>query len=156
MKTITVLSDTHGNRRAIDKLSVVLAESDYIIHLGDTSADGAYIRGIYGDKTRVLNGNCDPVKLGEDEIILQVEGVKIFAAHGHMCSVKTTLSRLEDRAKQSGCAVALYGHTHCAEVSQRDAITLINPGTMSRFARNSYCYLVINGDKITHKIVETQ
>ena len=132
MKTITVLSDTHGNRRAIDKLSVVLAESDYI------------------------NGNCDPVKLGEDEIILQVEGVKIFAAHGHMYSVKTTLSRLEDRAKQSGCAVALYGHTHCAEVSERNAITLINPGAMSRFARNSYCYLVINGDKITHKIVETQ
>ena len=41
MKTVTVLSDTHGNRRAMEKLDTVLAESDYIIHLGDTSGDGA-------------------------------------------------------------------------------------------------------------------
>ena len=31
MKTVTVLSDTHGNRRALDKLDTVLRESDYIV-----------------------------------------------------------------------------------------------------------------------------
>ena len=44
MKTVAVLSDTHGNRKAIDRLSQILSECDYIIHLGDTSEDGAYIR----------------------------------------------------------------------------------------------------------------
>ncbi len=48
MKTVTVLSDTHGNRRALDRLDTVLRESDYIIHLGDTSADGVYLRHMYG------------------------------------------------------------------------------------------------------------
>ena len=61
MKTVAVLSDTHGNRKAIDRLSQILSECDYIIHLGDTSEDGAYIRSNYGSKTYLLNGNCDEI-----------------------------------------------------------------------------------------------
>jgi len=156
MKTVTVLSDTHGNRRAIDSLDTVLSESDCIIHLGDTSSDGAYIRSRYGAKTHVICGNCDPVKLGEDELIIQLEDVKILATHGHLYSVKYTLEKLASRAGQLGCRVALYGHTHTAREDVIDGVTLINPGCMTRFSQNSYCYLVIIGDKITHKIVETR
>ncbi len=156
MKTVTVLSDTHGNRRALDKLDTVLRESDYILHLGDTSADGVYLRHMYGAKTVVINGNCDAAKLGEDEAVIQIEGVKIFATHGHLYSAKTTLARLAERAKALDCALALYGHTHCAREDELDGVTLINGGCMTRFAANSYCYLVINGGKFTHKIVKTQ
>ena len=59
MKTAVVLSDTHGYRQGIDELNGILAESDYIIHLGDTSSDGSYIRSRYPEKTILLNGNCD-------------------------------------------------------------------------------------------------
>lgn len=156
MKTVTVLSDTHGNRRALEKLDVVLSESDYIIHLGDTSADGAYLRHMYGAKTFVVNGNCDNMKLGEDELVIDIEGVKIFATHGHLYSAKQTLSKLAARAKELGCAIVLYGHTHSAREDVIDGITLINPGCMTRYSQNSYCYLVINGARFTHKIVETQ
>ena len=76
MKKLIIISDSHGNRRAIDELDGIFAESDYIIHLGDTSADGGYIRGKYPDKTVVINGNCDPVKLGDDERVLEVEDMK--------------------------------------------------------------------------------
>ena len=44
MKKITVVSDSHGNRRALDGLDVIFGESDIVIHLGDTSADGSYIQ----------------------------------------------------------------------------------------------------------------
>lgn len=40
MKTLTVLSDTHGNRSLFEKLDVIFSESDFIVHLGDTSSDG--------------------------------------------------------------------------------------------------------------------
>ena len=155
MKTAIVLSDTHGFRRGIDELEGIFSESDYIIHLGDTSADGNYIRARFPDKTFVLNGNCDFPPLGEDEEILCIEGVKIFLCHGHRYSVKSTLLRLADKAKKEGCSLALYGHTHSAREDEIDGVTLINPGCGTRYGQRSYLYLVINGDKFTYKTVRT-
>lgn len=156
MKTVTVLSDTHGNRRALEKLDTVLSESDYIIHLGDTSADGSYLRHIYGAKTFIVNGNCDAAKLGGDELVIEIEGVKIFATHGHLYSAKQTLLKLAERAKELECGLALYGHTHSAREDEINGVTLVNPGCMTRYSQNSYCYIVINGARFTHKIVETR
>ena len=153
MKTAVVLSDTHGFKRGIDELEGIFSESDYIIHLGDTSSDGGYIRGKFPDKTIVINGNCDLTSLGEDEQVIQIEGVKIFLCHGHRYSVKSTLLKLAQKAKQLDCTLALYGHTHAAREDEIDGVTLINPGSGTRYAQRSYLYLVINGEKITHKIV---
>lgn len=152
MKTITVLSDTHGNRAAIDKIADVLHESDIVIHLGDTSQDGNYLKK-YNQNLYLLNGNCDIIPVGEDELTISVEGVKIFACHGHRYSVKSTPSRLVSRAKELSCTVALYGHTHRANESEIDGVLTLNPGTMSRYSNKSYCYLIINGDKAVAKIV---
>lgn len=153
MKTVAVISDSHGNRAELARLGGIFAESDYIIHLGDVSADGGYLRAEYPGKTYVINGNCDPVKLGEDELVLEIEGVKIFACHGHLYSVKTTLSRLAARAKELGCNYALYGHTHRAREDVVDGVTLINPGCTSRYSQKSYLYMVINGGKVVTKTV---
>lgn len=153
MTTIVVLSDSHGNRRDIEKLFPVMEESDIIIHLGDTSQDGSFIRSKFPQKTYILNGNCDLMKSGENELVLEVEGVKILACHGHLYSVKGTPQKLVNRAKELGCAVALYGHTHSASEMEIDGVLTINPGTMSRYSNRSYCYLVINDNKAVPKIV---
>ena len=153
MKTIVVLSDSHGNRRDIEGLFPIMEESDYIIHLGDTSQDGNFIRSRFPQKTYLLNGNCDIVKVGENEITLQIEDVKLFACHGHTYSVKSTPQKLALRAKELGCTLALYGHSHRAEETEVDGVLTINPGTMSKYSRKSYCYLVINGDKAVAKTV---
>ncbi|MDE7265221.1 MAG: YfcE family phosphodiesterase, partial [Clostridia bacterium] len=141
-----------GNRRALDGLDTVFSESDIIIHLGDTSADGAYIRNKF-PHTLLLNGNCDPVKLGENERVIEVEGLKIFACHGHLYSVKSTLLKLAARAKELGCKIALYGHTHRAREDFIEGVTLINPGALYRYGEKSYLYLVVNGEKFTAKTV---
>ena len=154
MKKIVILSDTHGNRAAIDSIERILRESDMVIHLGDTSQDGNYIKK-YNDSTYCLNGNCDLMPVGENELTLEVDGVKILACHGHRYSVKSTNQKLVDRAKELGCSIALYGHTHNASEQEINGVLTINPGTMSRYSRNSYCYLIINGDKATSKIVYT-
>lgn len=154
MKTVVVLSDTHGNRSAMQKLFPVMSESDYIIHLGDTSGDGNFLRKAFPGKTRIINGNCDPLKLGDDELILEIESVKIFACHGHAYGVKRRLDNLAYRAEEAGAQVALYGHTHDAREDILGGVTLFNPGTLSRYSHNTYLYLVINGDKFTGKIVE--
>ena len=153
MKKIIVVSDSHGNRQALDGLDLIFAESDMIIHLGDTSSDGGYVRNKYPDKTVVISGNCDIISVGEKEKVLRVEGIDIFACHGHLYSVKSTLARLAKRAKELDCSLALYGHTHDAREDEIDGVTLLNPGTLSRYSQKSYLYLVINGDKFTQKIV---
>lgn len=156
MKTAVVLSDTHGNRAAIDALYGVLSESDYIFHLGDTSSDCGYIRQRLPHKRIIsINGNCDMWNLGEDESVTEIEGVKIFACHGHRYSAKHTLLKLALRGKELGCDVVLYGHTHCAREDEYDGVKLINPGCMTRYSRNSYAYLVINGENTVCKIVYT-
>ena len=154
MKTVIVVSDSHGNRAALDKLTGVFAESDYIIHLGDTSSDGSYIKKQFPEKTYLLNGNCDFTKLGEKEITLRIEGVNIFACHGDAYGVKHSYDRLAYKAEQEGCSVALFGHTHRATELTSGGVTLFNPGTLSRYSDNSYLYLVINGDKAVGKIVK--
>lgn len=153
MTTIVVLSDSHGNRRSIEQLFPVMEESDIIIHLGDTSQDGSFIKAKFPDKTYLLNGNCDIMRAGENELTLEVEGLKLFACHGHLYSVKSTQQKLVNRAKELGCAVALYGHTHSAFEGEIDGVLTINPGTMSRYSNKSYCYLVINGNKAVAKTV---
>lgn len=155
MKTVTVVSDTHGNRSFLDELEQIFSESDYIVHLGDTSSDGNLLRKKFPGKTKVLNGNCDCFyKLGEDEIVLELEGIKIFACHGHEYSVKSTLTQLAQRAKELNCKIALYGHTHESRDDVIDGVTLLNPGSGSRYGERSYLYLVVNGEKFTYKTVK--
>lgn len=156
MKTAVVLSDTHGNMKFINELDGIFKECDYIIHLGDTSSDGAKIRSLYPEKILLVNGNCDLVKLGEDELIIEIENVKIFATHGHLYSVKSTLVKLAKRAEELGCKYALYGHTHRKNEQVLEGVTLLNPGTGSRYADKSYLYLVINGENVTYKTVLKQ
>ena len=153
MKTFVIVSDSHRNRAALDGLDGVFSECDYIVHLGDLSSDGGYVRGKYHDKTIVINGNCDLDKLGDDEKVIEVEGVKIFMCHGHRYSVKQTFSRLAEAAKERGCTVALYGHTHTADVREEDGVKLINPGTLSRYSAQSYCYMTVHNGKVVEVIV---
>lgn len=156
MKTAIVISDTHGNRRVLEELDGVFTESDYIIHLGDTSSDGNLLRGKYGEKCLLLNGNCDPINLGENELTFELEGVKIFATHGHLFSAKHTLTKLAARAKELGCTVALYGHTHRADERETDGVLCLNPGALSRYSSKSYLYLVATQGKLVTKIVPLQ
>lgn len=152
MKKIAVVSDTHGNVAAIEKLFPIFAESDIIIHLGDTSSDGQIIRRNFPDKTYLLNGNCDFSKLGEDELILEVEDIKIFACHGDKYGVKRGYDNIAYKAEQEGCKVALFGHTHAPIEKTAGGITLFNPGTLHRYGTCTYLYLVVTGDKAVGKI----
>ncbi|MCD8201171.1 MAG: metallophosphoesterase [Clostridia bacterium] len=155
MKTITVVSDSHGNRAIFERLATQFSESDYIFHLGDTSADGKILEGRYPGKTYILNGNCDGTfPQGEDEMTLQIEGVTIFMCHGHKYGAKSGLTKIYARAKEVGATLALYGHTHKALETELDGVTILNPGTLSRYSYNSYAYVIVSGDKFTCKIVD--
>lgn len=155
MKKIIVVSDTHGSKKGLDGLKSLIAENDYIIHLGDGAGDMRDIMEEYPDKVYLCAGNCDFFSPLPTEGELEAEYLKIFYCHGHKYSVKSHLYALAREAKNRGCDIALYGHTHEALITEVDGITLINPGSLrNEIGRGgSYCYLVVNKDKATPVIV---
>ena len=155
MKTLVVISDTHGNRAGVDGLSALFQENDYAVFLGDGFSDVHPYFSYYRDKTRVCKGNCDFFATLPEEGVLEVEDTRIFYCHGHRYSVKSSLLSLALRAKELNCSVALYGHTHTPLITETDGVTLVNPGTL-RFSvgqGGSYAYLVVNGKKVTAVLV---
>ena len=152
MKTFVMLSDSHGRRGVVEKLSPLFAENDYIVHLGDGAGDMREITERYPEKTDVCKGNCDFVHALE-ETVIEAEGVSILCCHGHKYGVKSGLAKLAARAKELGCEVALYGHTHRAEIENVDGVLCINPGSAGAYANASYCYLVLHNGKATPTIV---
>ena len=154
MKTFVILSDSHGrNRRRLQEMEPLFAENDYIVHLGDGSADLREVFSRYPGKTYLCRGNCDPC-YGEEEIVIGAEGLSVLCCHGHRYGVKTGLSRLAARAKELGCNIALYGHTHRAKIEMWDGVLCINPGALGSYSEPSYAYLVISGAVPTATIVK--
>lgn len=151
MKTIVVLSDTHGNKTDINKLADVMFENDYVFHLGDRFDDFVDYAYALKGKAFQVHGNCDwGTSPSDTEILTEIEGVKIFATHGHNYGVKQGRERLLARAKELGASLVFYGHTHIAEIYEKNGITLINPGCLTKYAvKKSFAYVVINDGKIT-------
>ena len=150
MKTIVTISDTHGNFSAIDKILPIINENDFCFHLGDFQRDILAYRNDIKSKVYSVKGNCDG---GGDDEILQIEKAKILITHGDRYGVKSSLYSLFLRAKELGVNLVFYGHTHNADIIEKDGIYLVNPGAMKAFGQSSYAYTVIHGEKIVCKIV---
>lgn len=153
MKTFLVLSDSHGKRRGLEKLMPLFGENDFIVHLGDGSADMRDVLRAFPEKVYLCRGNCD-FSFGEEEYVIREEGVSLLCCHGHKYGVKSGLSRLARRAKELGCEVALYGHTHRAAIEETDGVLCVNPGALGDYTEPSYCYLVLHNGKATPTIVK--
>lgn len=150
MKTILVLSDTHGNISAMEKLKNIMRESDYIFHLGDYEKDISIFREFSG-KVVSVKGNCDG---GGTDKVIEIEGIKFFLTHGDRYGVKNGLLNLKLKAQEIQADVVFYGHTHRANIELIDGIYFINSGNLISYYGKSYCYCVVYGGKITAKIVE--
>lgn len=151
MTTIFVFSDIH-EKTLPQYLLDIAAESDYVFFLGDGAARlGELVlhKNFYG-----VAGNCDSLPLPK-EVTLDVENVKILLTHGHAYGVKSDLLSLSLRAEELGCRLVCYGHTHAAEITERDGVTFVNPGALSHpfYGQPTYAYIVIEKGRIFPKIV---
>ncbi len=151
MKTAIVLSDTHRNFSALEKLLPKMIENDFVFHLGDNEGDMLSYKKELGAKIYSVKGNCDG---GGEDYILEVEKVKILLTHGDRYGVKSSLYKLLLRAKELNVNAVFYGHTHLAQIEKIEGITFINPGCMTSYGQKSYCYAVFHDGKLTVKIVE--
>lgn len=136
--------------RAVEK-----ERPDAVIHLGDHASDAEVLRRRYPRlPVCAVRGNCDRYETDvQEEAVIEWEGVKILATHGHRYRVKSDLLALCYAAIQSGVQVALFGHTHNPYCEESDGLWLLNPGACGRLFP-SYGIIEINNGTVQCRVME--
>lgn len=144
---ICVFSDSHGydgNMRA----AIELERPDACFFLGDGERDIARVAESCPElPIYAVRGNCDFGTDRSSSLVCELEGVTIFATHGHLSNVKREAEfyTLASQAAEAGASVTLFGHTHTQHLSQLLGVTLVNPGSAGRGYYPSYAVLNIEG-----------
>ncbi len=155
---LLVFSDSH-RANITDMLALIDEEKpDAVAHLGDLVSDVEDIHFVYPElPVYNVRGNND---WGDDEtpnsLVVPAEHVRLFLTHGHLYGVRRDTKRLAEAARAENCQVALYGHTHRAEIHQEDGVLVANPGSISMpytAQPPSYLRLTIQGDTIESELV---
>ena len=133
-----ILSDIHGEsttlRWLLEEVWKQVGPIDAYICLGDGVRDfenaEAFIRRRDEHATMyAVRGNNDFANHVPDRLTIHLGGLKLFLTHGHMQRVKSSMDYLISAARTAGADIALYGHTHCADVEYFTP-WLINPGAV--------------------------
>ncbi len=141
-----ILSDIHGEtttlRWLLEEVWKQVGPIDAYICLGDGIRDfenvEAFIRNRDEHATMyAVKGNCDFLPGAPDRLVIRLGGLKIYMTHGHIHRVKSGLDYLYSAARAEEADIALYGHTHRANVEYTTP-WLINPGA----AKDDCCALL--------------
>lgn len=155
MRDILIVSDTHGRIQRLNELieyrQRLLKNGEVlsVIFLGDGLSDLFSCRKYDNIIVHAVRGNCDACDrfspYGEEIPLYRTVNIgsyKIFMAHGHTLSVKSTREELYREASRLGADIALFGHTHapCLEYIEKGSvrgvdrdITVFNPGSLGDF-----------------------
>jgi putative phosphoesterase len=120
LKTLGVISDTHGLLRA--EAVAALAGCDAIVHAGDVGKP-AVLDGLREiAPLTVIRGNVDRwADTLPDTAILRFAGRRVFVIHD--------LKALEFDPAARGFDVVVSGHSHRPSVFERAGVLYVNPGS---------------------------
>ena len=145
---VGIISDTHGDINAMLMAVNAIGNADVWIHLGDYVRDAKELEKIVNKPVYFVKGNCDYGVDADTEKVVELDGKRILLVHGHLHHVKTDLQTLAYRAEELNCDVALYGHTHCSDLTAYGKIIIMNPGSPSqpRMGMHGSCAVLIIKD----------
>ncbi len=154
-----VMSDSHGHdddvRWMLEQCWKEVGPVDCYLHCGDGAYDFMRLENFIRKRDEYaamfgVAGNCDVGVPGlETSMVLNLDGAKVFLTHGHRYHVKSEYSYIDDVAKEKGCSITLFGHTHRPFWEQRQTL-LINPGSA---ADGRMALLEINNGKPRFKLL---
>lgn len=148
---ILIVSDTHGRDENLERVVCKEAPFDHLIHCGDVEGREFFIEALAECPCSIVMGNNDFFSdlPRQEEIVLA--GKKMLVTHGHYYNVSMDISGLADAAKERGCEVAFYGHTHLPMVEEEKGILIVNPGSLTfprqRGRKPSYAVMEIEEGK---------
>lgn len=126
---IIVVSDTHRSFDAFDSIVQKNKNADMFIHLGDGEDEYEDVQNLnLGKEFRYVKGNNDYGMWTMAQVIpLGIH--KALATHGHRFSVWNGTDLLVAEALSNDCDIALYGHTHVRDISMKNGVYIMNPGS---------------------------
>lgn len=149
VKKIVVMSDSHGYHRAIEEVRDLEPDGDVYVHCGDSEAEPELLEGWV-----VVRGNNDWFYPYDEEVVLEIEGVRFLVTHGHRYGYYNRKEAMVDDLKRHYCDVLLSGHTHVPQFEEESGFYLINPGSTTLPRRGSdkmYCVINVDDGKIDVK-----
>ena len=158
-QTILVVSDSHRNDQNLKDVLRRIGMIDILIHLGDAEGSEGMIQQYAGDGVQCyfVQGNNDFFTSLPKDLVVKL-GRHRCLTHGHYYGVNMGVEGLVDEAKQRGCDVAMFGHTHRPFLKTLEGVTCLNPGSISypRQVDRRPSYMVINvneaGDFDYHEV----
>ncbi len=146
---IILMSDSHTNTDAIERVRQRYRDADLLVHCGDFLVSPERLNGFVA-----VAGNLDRAEGVSPEEILNIGAHRIWVTHGHryIQGDSPELGILSREAKKRGCTAVFFGHTHqyCDETVR--GIRLLNPGSVwkSRDANQprTLMEVTINGSRI--------
>ena len=127
---LLVISDTHGVNTWVHDV-ILRVQPDIMYHLGDAQGAEEELMAIADCPCECVRGNCDFASSLPAFVVTELGNHKVFLTHGHLYDVKFSLWTLANAAKEHGCDVAMYGHTHYPILTEKDGVTILNPGSIS-------------------------
>lgn len=134
---IGLVSDSHGSSGDLD-LMLSRPEAKGIklwLFAGDVAMDASYLDMVTPEDVEIIKvaGNNDwPGTSLPDYETLDVAGHTILLTHGHLFGVNFGRAKLAQAAHDVGADIAVYGHTHVAECTEINGVTVLNPGSVAR------------------------
>lgn len=151
---IIIVSDTHSQNEILEYLEKKYKNAYALIHCGDLEDDPRFY-----PHWLIVKGNNDYYGKFREDFRVRVGKHRIFVTHSHHCSYLYREQNLVRLAKEYGCDVVCYGHTHVSKVTERDGVLLVNPGS-ARLPRDgkspSYAVMDIEDDQIRVEIVHQE
>ena len=155
MMTLAVFSDSHGNTERMCA-AIATHQPDAVIFLGDLVADIEAVRRRFPALTcYIVRGNCDHGAPGyEDSLLPELEGVRIFCAHGHNHGVKWGIQSFCTSVLCAGAQLGLYGHTHQPKWLEQRGMQILNPGSIGSAQKPTYALVELDEGKINCRILD--
>ena len=151
---IMIVSDTHGRNSYLIRALEEAESVDWLLFAGDGESDLIQLEKRFTRlKIRAVAGNCDSFPVSPWELLLEFSGKRLFLTHGHRYGVKRDLLRLILKGRELGADLIVFGHTHLPVITQESGMLLLNPGSLSGYARKpSYGWIEIGPDSISPEI----
>ena len=121
---IIVVSDTHGRSEVLTMLEKKHSDATFFIHCGDVEDNP-----IDFPKWYFVRGNNDFFGGFVEERIILAGDHRIYVCHSHRCPYYSRKETLLKEAFKRECDIVLYGHTHCSDITEKNGILLVNPGS---------------------------
>ena len=140
---IVLCGDNHCNKRVLDDIVSAHPDADYYWHLGDSEFfDEEDLKPFISVKGNNDYGINLPFRRE-----IEVGGHKFLLIHG-TGMFPGDYSSLARTAKEKGCDVVLFGHTHRPYDEMTDGIRMINPGSCRHNRGYAYpTYVILDIDE---------